>query len=43
MTITSALVAIVKFKDAYSVTALLTLMGFSVAVMDVVIDGLMVC
>jgi BT1 family len=39
MTITSSLVALVKFQEASSVAILLTLMGFSVAV----IDGLMVC
>jgi len=43
MTISSLLVASIKFDSASTVAILLTLMGFAIAVMDVVIDGLMIC
>jgi MFS family permease len=42
-TITCILVALVQFKHATSVAVLLLIMNLSVAVMDVVLDGLMVC
>lgn len=43
MTLTSLLVASICFKTASTVAILLTLQGFAIAVMDVVIDGLMIC
>ena len=41
--LTCFLLSFVVFNDASVVAALLFLMNFSVAVMDVVIEGLMVC
>ena len=43
ITLSSLLVASVNFKTATTVAILLTLQGFAIAVMDVVIDGLMIC
>jgi hypothetical protein len=41
-TVTSFLLASIAFESAYSVAALVTVMAFSGACMDVVVDGLMV-